>query len=232
MKDLGELRYFLAIEFARSKEGILMHQRKSALELISETGLGAAKPAMPPMDINVKFTNKEYDDHVFNDTNQAEPIVDQGSYQRLIRKLLYVTVTRPYISFCFQNLSQYLQAPKKSHMEEALRIVKYLKKQQDQGVLLSSNKNNVIAAYCDADWVACPNSRKSVTSYAIKMGYSLIIWKSKKQTTVFKSSAEAEYRSLASTMAKIVWIVELIKELGIDVTLMSRCIVIVRLQYK
>ena len=55
-KDFGELKYFFGIEFARSKKGILMHQRKYALELISETGLGAAKPAMTPMDANVKLT--------------------------------------------------------------------------------------------------------------------------------------------------------------------------------
>ncbi|WMV15360.1 hypothetical protein MTR67_008745, partial [Solanum verrucosum] len=62
-------------------------------------------------------------------------------------------------------------------------------------------------------------SRKSVTGYVVKIGDSPIIWKSKKQTTVSKSSAEAEYRSLASTMAKLVWIIGLMKEIGVEVTL-------------
>ena len=65
MKDLGGL------ELARSKEGILMHQTKHALKLISESGLGAVKPSMTPMDINVKLTTKEFGDHVFKGTNQA-----------------------------------------------------------------------------------------------------------------------------------------------------------------
>lgn len=181
MKDLGELKYFLGIEFARCKEGILMHQRKYALELISRTGLGAARPAMTPMDTNVKLTTKEYDDHIFKDTKQAETMADQGSYQKLIGKLLYITMTRPDISCCVQTLSQLLQAPKQSHMEAALRIVRYLKKQPGQGVLLSSKGNNMISTYCDADWAACPNSRRSVTGYIVKLGESLIIWKSKKK---------------------------------------------------
>ncbi|KAH0706956.1 hypothetical protein KY289_012032 [Solanum tuberosum] len=192
MKDLGELKYFLGIEFARSKEGILMHQRKYVLELISEVDLGAAKPAMTPMDANIKLTSKEYDDHVIK--AQAEPMANQGAYQKLI-------------------------APKQSHMEAAIRIVRYLKKEPGQGVLLSSNDNIEISAYCDADWVACPNSRKSVTGYVVKLRDSPIIWKSKKHTTVSKSSAEAEYRSLASTVAELVWIIGLMKELGVDVTL-------------
>lgn len=56
MKDLGELKYFLGIEFARSKHGIIMHQRKYALELISEAGLSAAKPVVTPIDTNMKLT--------------------------------------------------------------------------------------------------------------------------------------------------------------------------------
>ena len=63
------------------------------------------------------------------------------------------------------------------------------------------------------------------------MGDSLIIWNSKKQITVSKSSVEAEYRSLVSTIAEIVWIVVLIKELGIGVSLRSTCTVIARLPY-
>ena len=64
------------------------------------------------------------------------------------------------------------------------------------------------------------------------MGDSLIIWNSKKKITISKSSAESEYISLVSTMAEKVWIVCLIKKLGIGVTLPSTCIVIARLQYK
>ena len=55
-----------------------MHQTKHALELISESVLGFVKPSMTPMDINVKLTTKEYGDHVFKGTNQAEPIAYQG----------------------------------------------------------------------------------------------------------------------------------------------------------
>lgn len=156
MKDLGELKYFLGIEFARSEKGVLMHQRKYALELISGTGLGAAKPAMTPMDTNVKLTTKEYDDHVYKDTTEKEPMADQSSYQKLIGKLLYITMTRLDISFYVQTLSQYFQAPKQSHMEAASRVVKYLKKQPGQGILLSSSGSYEVSAYADAGWAAFP----------------------------------------------------------------------------
>ncbi|XP_059285072.1 uncharacterized mitochondrial protein AtMg00810-like [Lycium ferocissimum] len=164
MKDLGELKYFLGIEFARSKQGILMHQRKYAHELISETGMSASKPAITPIDIHMKFTTKEYDNLINSqDSSKSstpdqsskssidDPLTDQGAYQRLVGKLLYLTITRLDISYGVQTLSQFLQQPKKSHMEAALRIVRYIKGQPDQGILLSSDQNTTITAFCDAD---------------------------------------------------------------------------------
>ncbi|XP_019251165.1 PREDICTED: uncharacterized protein LOC109230090 [Nicotiana attenuata] len=218
MKDLGELKYFLGIEFARSKQGILMHQRKYTLELVSELGLSAAKPIATPLDTNAKLTTKEYDDHCKGQPAD-DPSADINSYQRLIGRLLYLTVTRPDISFSVQTLSQFLQQPKRSHMEAAIRIVKYIKNQPGRGILLSSTNNNNIIAYCDADWAACPISRKSVTGYLIKIGDSLVAWKSKKQTTVSRSSAEDEYRSIAATVAELIWLQGLMKEIGMEVAL-------------
>ncbi|XP_070025704.1 uncharacterized mitochondrial protein AtMg00810-like [Nicotiana sylvestris] len=61
MKDLGELQYFLGIEFARSSKGVLMKQRIYALELISECGLKGGKPAITLLEQNQKLTSLEYD---------------------------------------------------------------------------------------------------------------------------------------------------------------------------
>ena len=97
MKDLGELRYFLGIEFARSKGGIMMNQRRYALEQVSECGLAGAKPTTTPLEHNQKLTSLEYDTQ-FNITGDAE-LEDRRIYQRLIGRLLYLAMTRTDISF-------------------------------------------------------------------------------------------------------------------------------------
>ncbi|XP_060216735.1 secreted RxLR effector protein 161-like [Lycium barbarum] len=201
--------------------GVVMHQRKYALELISKTGLSASKPEGIPIDINAKFTTKKYDEAISQKQQQVvkDPVTDQVAYQKLIGKLLYLTVIRPYIAFGVQTLSQFLQLPKNSHMDDALRIVKYLKKQHGQGVLLSSNSNRKVSAYCDADWAGCPITRKSVTGFIIKVGDSLISWKAKKQTTVSRGSAESEYRSLATTVSELVWLTGILKDVDADFSL-------------
>lgn len=85
--------------------------------------------------------------------------------------------------------------------------------------------------YVDAGWVACSNARRSITGYIVKLGNTLIIWKSKKQTIVSRSSTEAE-RSIASTVAELVWLISLMKELDIDITFLLMCTMITRLLYK
>uniref|UniRef100_A0A3Q7GX56 Reverse transcriptase Ty1/copia-type domain-containing protein n=1 Tax=Solanum lycopersicum TaxID=4081 RepID=A0A3Q7GX56_SOLLC len=221
MKDLGDLRYFLAIEFARSQEGIVMHQRKYALEIISEVGLGAAKPVSTPLDPYVRLTTKEYDD--MNGKGEEDKLLEDATiYKRLVGKLLYLNVTRPDIAFATQTLSQFLHQPKQSHLNAALRIVRYIKSQAGQGVLLSSKSSKQLKVYCDADWGACLHTRRSVSGFMVKMGESMISWKSKKQATVSRSSTEAEYRSMASSIAEITWIVKLFKELGAKIQTPSK----------
>uniref|UniRef100_A0A3Q7FNF9 GAG-pre-integrase domain-containing protein n=1 Tax=Solanum lycopersicum TaxID=4081 RepID=A0A3Q7FNF9_SOLLC len=211
-EDLRELRYFLGIEFCRSEQGIVMNQRKYALELISETGLSGARPSLTPLETNMKLTSADYMQDVHD-----ELFTDINKYQRLIGKLLYLTNIRPDIAFSVQCLSQFMQKPTLSHWNATLKVVKYVKTAPGLGILMSSDKQAQLTNFCDADWAACPNTRRSVTGYLLKYGKSLIAWKSKKQNTVSRSSAEAEYRSLATLTAEVVWVNNLFKELGMNV---------------
>ena len=92
--------------------------------------------------------------------------------------------------------------------------MRYIKSQAGQEVLLSSKSSKQFKVYCDADWGACLHTRRSISGFMVKMGESLISWKSKKQATVSRSSAEAEYRCMDSSIAEITWIVKLFEELG------------------
>nr|XP_016453135.1 PREDICTED: uncharacterized mitochondrial protein AtMg00810-like [Nicotiana tabacum] len=101
-------------------------------------------------------------------------------------------------------------------MDAALRVVRYIKGSPGLGIFLKMSPISHLTAYCNSDWAACPNTRKSITGYVIKLGESLLSWKSKKQQAISRSSAEVEYMSLAVVAADITWLVGLLKELNVD----------------
>ena len=112
-----------------------------------------------------------------------------------------------------------MHQPNQSHMQVAIRVVRYINQSPGLGIFLSAKASSNLQAFCDVDQASCPTTRRTVTGYLVKLGDSLISWKTKKQPTISISSAETEYRSIASTVAEIVWIVGLFTELRITLTL-------------
>ena len=173
LKDLGILKYFLGLEVARTKKGINLRKRKFILELLSDTSLLASKPANVPMDQSTKFRS-----------SMGEDVLDPSLYRRIIGKLLYLTLTKPDICYSMHKLSQFMSSPKILHLQAAYKVLKYLKKIPRQGLFLSASSELRLKAYCDADWAACPDTRKSVLGFCVFLGNSLISWKCKKQQVV------------------------------------------------
>ncbi|RVW93623.1 Retrovirus-related Pol polyprotein from transposon RE1 [Vitis vinifera] len=201
-KDLGKLKYFLGIEIAQSSSGVVLSQRKYALDILEETGMLDCKPVDTPMDPNVKLV-----------PGQGEPLGDPGRYRRLVGKLNYLTITRPDISFPVSVVSQFLQSPCDSHWDAIIRILRYIKSTPGQGVLYENRGHTQVVGYTDADWAGSPTDRRSTSGYCVFIGGNLISWKSKKQDVVARSSAEAEYRAMALATCELIWLRHLLQEL-------------------
>ncbi|GJV61790.1 ribonuclease H-like domain-containing protein, partial [Tanacetum coccineum] len=70
-----------------------------------------------------------------------------------------------------------------------------------------------LVAYSDADWVGCPNTRRSTSGYCVFLGNNLLSWSFKRQLTLSRSSTEAEYRGVANAVAETCWLHNLLREL-------------------
>ncbi|XP_017416484.1 uncharacterized mitochondrial protein AtMg00240-like [Vigna angularis] len=133
-------------------------------------------------------------------TSQGDLLNDEdaSSYRRLIRRLIYLTNTRPDISFSINNLSQFVSTPSTLHQQVANRILRYLKGSLGNGIFLQNNSINKLKAYSDSDSTISPESRKSITGYSIYFSNFVISWKSKRQQTISRSSSKAQYWALVN----------------------------------
>jgi hypothetical protein len=203
MKNLGGLKYFLGIEVARSKQGIFLSQRKYVLDLLAEVGMLDCKPANTPTIQNQKLG--EYPD---------QTPTDKERYQRLVGKLIYLSHTRPDISYAVSVVSQFMHCPSKNHMDAVVRILRYLKSAPGKGIMFSKNDHLDVEGYTDADWAGNLADRKSTSGYFTFVGGNLVTWRSKKQKVVALSSAEAEFRGMAKGLCELLWLRRLLSEIG------------------
>lgn len=151
MKDLGLLKYFLGIEGLRSVEGIFINQRKYVLDLLAEVGMLDCKPAETLMVQNHGLQIKE-----------GAKLANRRKYQRLVGKLIYLSHTRPDISYAVGIVSQFMHQPQNDHWEAALRIVRYLKGTSGHGVFFQKHGHVEIHGYTDADWAGNLIDRRSI----------------------------------------------------------------------
>ncbi|KAJ0523146.1 putative RNA-directed DNA polymerase [Helianthus annuus] len=208
IKDLGVLKYFLGLEVVYDKSGLCLNQRKYCLELLAEFGYLGCKPAGTPIELSHIVNKKSIE--------EKEELVNITNYQKLIGKLIYLSLTRPDISYAVQYLSQFMHKPLSVHLKIALRLLRYLKLSPGKGLLFKRSDNFDLSCFADSDWAKCIDTRRSVTGFCIFLGDNLVSWKSKKQSTVSRSTGEAEYRAMCSATCELVWIVNVLSELGVS----------------
>lgn len=148
-------------------------------------------------------------------TNDNIPSCDSSFFCSLIRSLHYLSITRSDVAFAVNKLSQYMQAPLSIHMQALKRILRYLKHIIFHGIHLVATRNLDLIAFCNADWGGDNVDWKSTSAYIVYLGPNAISWSCKKQFTIARSSTKAEYRTIGTTTSELLWIQQLLMELGI-----------------
>jgi len=201
MTDMGPLHHFLGISVERRGDCLFLSQRQYLLDILDRAGMRDCKPCTTPVETHHKLSA------------DGTPVTDATDYRSIAGALQYLTFTRPDIAFAVQQVCLFMHDPREPHLAAMKRILRYLQGSQDLGLHLSRSAPDTLTVYSDADWAGCPDTRRSTSGFAVFLGDNLISWSAKRQATVSRSSAEAEYRGVANGVAEACWLRQLLGEL-------------------
>lgn len=168
MKDLGKLSHFLGLELTYVGDSLLLHQTKYASDLLHKFGMAACKSATTRMEPSSRLY-----------VEQGKELEDPTEYRKLVGSLIYLTLTRPDLSFSVGVLSRFMQCPCKPHMIAIKRVLRYIKATMGQGVWFKRENEPKLVGFCDADYGGDLNERRSTTGYVFMFGSSSVSWCSK-----------------------------------------------------
>ncbi|CAH9145020.1 unnamed protein product, partial [Cuscuta epithymum] len=194
IKDLGPLSFFLGISVTPHAGGLFLSQQKYASEILARAGMLTCNSSATPVDTKAKLSSLT-----------GPPVTDPSLYRSLAGALQYLTFTRPDISYAVQQICLFMHDPREPHFHALKRIIRYIKGTLSLGIHISPSRATSLTAYSDADWGGCPDTRRSTSGYCIFLGDTLLSWSSKRQPTISRSSAEAEYRGVANAVAELCW---------------------------
>ncbi|GJR04946.1 retrovirus-related pol polyprotein from transposon TNT 1-94 [Tanacetum coccineum] len=192
MSMIGEMKFFLGLQVHQSSQGIFICQSQYTMDLLKKHGMEKCDTISTPMAI-VKL-----------DADLQGTQVDQTKFRSMIRGLMYLTASRPDISFATFVYAHYQARPTEKHLKVVKRIFRYLRQTINMGLWYSKDSRFELIAYSDADLAGCNDDCK-ITYRGIQfLGDKLVSWLSKKQDCTTMSTTEAEYVSLSACCAQVI----------------------------
>ncbi|GKB10700.1 putative ribonuclease H-like domain-containing protein [Tanacetum coccineum] len=192
MSSMGELSFFLGLQVQQKSDGIFLSQDKYVAEILKKFDFVNVKTASTLMEPNKALIKDE----------ESEEI-DVHLYRSLIGSLMYLTASRPDITFTVCACARFQVTPKTSHLYAVKRIFRYLKGQPKLGLWYPRDSPFDLEAFFDIDYGGASLDRKSTTVGCQFLSKRLISWQCKKQTIVANSTTEVDYVATTNCCGKI-----------------------------
>ena len=169
MTDLGLLKQFLGLEIEKYERGIMIRQNKYDLYLIIKFNMDDCKESKCPFLSGIKLGE-------FSDSS----LVDCWLYRKLVGSLLYLTHTRPDLSYDVSVVARYMQWTHEVHWKAAKKILQYVQGTKSFGVHYVLSSLLELVGFSDSDWDGDPNEKKSTSGFVFMVSDGPIFWPSNK----------------------------------------------------
>ncbi|GJY13928.1 retrovirus-related pol polyprotein from transposon TNT 1-94 [Tanacetum coccineum] len=176
---------------SQSPRGIFINQSKYALESLKKYGMESCDPVNTPM----------VEKSILDEYTEGK-VVDPTHYRGMVGTLMYLTASRPDLTFVVCMCARYQAKPTEKHLHAIKRIFKYLRGTVNRGLWYPKDSSIALTAYADADHAGCQDTRRSTSGSMQLLGDRLVSWSSKRQKSVAISSTEAEYIALSGCCAQ------------------------------
>nr|KYP46727.1 Copia protein [Cajanus cajan] len=203
MSMMGELKFFLGLQIVQSDEGIKIHQTKYTKELLKKYKMDDAKSMKTLMHPSKTLG-----------LDEDSLDVDITMYWGMVGLLLYLTASRTEIMFSVCVCARFQVRPKEVYLQAVKRILRYLKGTTNLGISFYRSHNFSLLGYYDADYAWDKWERKSTSGGCHFLGHCLVSW-SRIHKSKLQWVSQPEFKSLASLVAKIQYIYNLLLELHI-----------------
>eukprot|EP00961_Rhodomonas_salina_P164305 2213300-Rhodomonas_salina.1 len=211
--DEGDVTEYLGCKVVRDRAAKTLHLRQSAYiqKVLAHHGFTDANPVKTPMEPGVRLS-KRYCPSVVDPAIHAE-------YRAIVGHISFIVqMTRPDLAFAFAELSKFMQCPGVPHLKAARRVLAYLAGTAHEGITYShpihDRHVNSLFGWVDSDYAADPDTRRSVTGYVISLNNGPISWKAKQQSCTTLSSAEAEFVAASLCGQEVIYLRNLLRDLG------------------
>ncbi|GJZ08332.1 retrovirus-related pol polyprotein from transposon TNT 1-94 [Tanacetum coccineum] len=204
MSMMGKILFFLGLQISQSPRGIFLNQSKYALESLKKYGMESSDPVDTPMVEKSKL-----------DEDTQGKAVDPTHYRGMVGTLMYLTASRPDLTFVVCMCARYQEKPTEKHLHAVKRIFKYLRGTVNRGLWYPKDSSIALTAYADADHAGCQDTRRSTSGSMQLLGDRLVSWSSKRQKSAAISSTEAEYIALSGCCAQVLWMRSQLTDYGL-----------------
>jgi hypothetical protein len=194
MSMMGKLTLFLGFQIKQLKKGTFIYQTKYTKDMLKKFDMENAKPIKTPMQTNGHL-----------DLNEDGKAIAQKVYRSMIGSLLYFCASRPDIMLSVCMCARFQANPKKCHLMDVKRILRYLVYTPYLGLWYPKGSTFDLLGYSNSDYASCKVDRKSTSRSCQFRGRSLVSWSSKKQNSVALFTVEAEYVAAGACCAELLW---------------------------